>query len=135
MINKVVTSKRKLTGSEQRDLDLEIRFMTGLTTKDPEFVEAWRVLATDHASLGKTTEARVALEKLTALEPHNPCTLYDLACAYSLEREVDFGVAALIKAIARGFDDFKWLLKDPDLGNLRKDPKFKKVWERLSVAK
>ena len=39
----------------------------------------------------------------------------------------------LTKAIAKGFSDFKWLLKDPDLVNLRKDPLFKKVWGKIST--
>ena len=35
----------------------------------------------------------------------------------------------------KGFDDFKWLLKDPDLGNLRKDPAFKKIWGKISTTR
>ena len=41
MLNKSCT-KRKLTRKEQRDLDIEISFMEGVTHRDPKFAEAWR---------------------------------------------------------------------------------------------
>ena len=53
----------------------------------------------------------------------------------SLSKQIDQSMGALSKAIHKGFDDFKWLLKDPDLGNLRKHPAFKKIWGSLSTSR
>jgi tetratricopeptide (TPR) repeat protein len=134
MLNKTST-KRKLTRKEQRDLDIEIGFMEGVIQRDERFVEAWRVLSEDYARRSKFSECLQADEQLARMTPDDPSVLYNLACSYSLAKQIDQSMGALSRAISRGFDDFKWLLKDPDLGNLRKDPTFKKVWVKISSAR
>jgi hypothetical protein len=37
----------------------------------------------------------------------------------------------LRRAITKGFKDFKWVMRDPDLVNARKDPRFRKVWAKI----
>ena len=134
MLNKTST-KRKITRREQRDLDVEIGFMEGVVQRDEKFVEAWRVLSEDYARRSKFTECLQADEQLARMAPDDPAVLYNLACSYSLVKQIEQSMGALSRAISRGFDDFKWLLKDPDLGNLRKDPTFKKVWVKISSAR
>ena len=132
MLNKN-SSRRKLTRKEQRDLDIEISFMEGVVQRDPKFTEAWRVLSDDYARRGKLDEGIKADEQLARMRPEDPEVLYNLACDYSLRKNIDDAIVVLTKAIAKGFSDFKWLLKDPDLVNLRKDPLFKKVWGKIST--
>jgi hypothetical protein len=132
MLNKCST-KKKLTRREQRDLDLEISFMEGVVQRDAKFVEAWRVLSDDYARRGKFKEGLHADEELARIQPDDPAILYNLACSYSLMKNTEGGVAMLSRAIAKGFNDFKWLLKDPDLVHVRKDPLFKKVWVKIST--
>jgi len=134
MLNKI-NSKRKLTRKEQRDLDIEIGFMEGVVQRDPRCADAWKVLSEDYARRSKFTEGLKAGEHLARMQPDDPSVLYNLACCYSIARQVDQSLGALSQAIAKGFDDFKWMLKDPDLGNLRKDPAFKKVWGKLAGVK
>jgi len=132
MLNKSST-RRKLTRKEQRDLDLEISFMEGVVRRDPRFTEAWRVLSDAYSRRGKFNEGLKADQQLARIRPDDAGILYNLACSYSLAKNVSEGIAALSRAILKGFSDFKWLLKDPDLVNVRKDPLFKKVWVKLSA--
>ena len=132
MLNRSST-KRKLTRKEQRDLDIEISFMEGVVRRDPKCVEAWRVLGDDYARRGKHNDSLKADEQLARIEPGDPAVFYNLACSYCLLKKMEEGVGALAQAVANGFNDFKWLLKDPDLAQLRKDPLFKKVWVKIST--
>ena len=132
MLNKSST-RRKLTRKEQRDLDIEISFRQGVVLHDPKFVEAWKVLSDDYSRRGKFEEGLKADQQLARIQPDDPGILYNLACSHSLAKNIEEGVAVLSRAVAKGFNDFKWLLKDPDLLNVRKDPLFKKVWVKISA--
>jgi Flp pilus assembly protein TadD len=132
MLNKS-SSRRKLTRKEQRDLDIEIHFMEGVIRRDPKCIEAWRVLSDDYARRGKLDEGLKADEQLARMQPDDPAVLYNLACSHSLANNFEEAVGALVQAVARGFNDFKWILKDPDLASLRKEPLFKKVLTKLGA--
>lgn len=128
-------TRRKLTRREQRDLDIEIGFMEGVVRRDPDCAEAWRALTEDYLRRSRQEEALQAAQILARLHPEDPNVLYNLACGYALTRQIEPSLEAIGRAISMGFSDFKWLLKDPDLGNLRKDPSFKKVWGKLGSLK
>ena len=133
MLNKTRT-KRKLTRKEQRDLDIEIGFMEGVVRRDPGCADAWMALSEDYVRRSRPDQALKAVEILARIQPNDPAVLYNLACSYSLAKQIEPSLAAISKAISNGFSDFKWLLKDPDLGNLRKHPHFKKVWRKISTV-
>lgn len=132
MLNKSCT-RRKLTRKEQRDLDIEITFMEGVVQRDPHFVEAWKVLSDSYSRRGKLDDGLRADEHLARIQPNDPAVLYNLACSYSLSKSFDNAAVVLSRAISSGFTDFKWLMKDPDLSPLRKEPSFKKVWAKISA--
>lgn len=132
MLNKNCT-RRKLTRKEQRDLDLEITFMEGVIQRDPHFIEAWKVLSDDYSRRSKFQDGLKADEHLVRIQPDDPAVLYNLACTLSLLKQFDEAALALTRAISKGFIDFKWLMKDPDLSPLRKEPPFKKVWAKISA--
>ncbi len=66
-------------------------------------------------------------KQLSRLEPANPLVLYNLACSYALNSEFFLAAAALEKALALGYRDFKWLARDPDLRCLRKHPLYRSI--------
>jgi len=133
MLN-LTRTKRKLTRKEQRDLDIEIGFMEGVVRRDPACAEAWRALNEDYVRRSRQEDALKAMEILARIQPDDPAVLYNLACGYSLAKQIEPSLDAISKAITKGFSDFKWLLKDPDLGYLRKHPTFKKVWRKISTV-
>ena len=57
--------------------------------------------------------------------------LYDMACVYSITGEKEKAVAALEKAIRKGYGNYKWLCQDKDLDNIRNEEGFKKLAEEL----
>ena len=133
MLNKI-KAKRKLTRKELRDLDIEIGFMEGVVQRDARSFEAWRALSEDYAARGNLEARLKADEQLARIEPNDPAVLYNLACSYSLLKQAEPAVNALSRAVTKGFREFKWLLKDPELGHARKNPLFKKVWTKISAV-
>ena len=123
--------KKKLSRKEVRELDVKIRFMEGLVQRDPRYVEALQILGDHYTQRGKFDHSLKVDKQLSRLEPRNPLVYYNLACSYSLNREFDLAAAALEKALALGYRDFKWLAKDPDLKTLRKHPVFRDIEAKI----
>jgi len=65
-----------------------------------------------------------ACKKAVLIDPNCKAAYYDLACYYSLLAKTEQALAALEMALCKGFSDFEWLLRDPDLSALRVKPEF-----------
>ncbi|SRR5258705_4744624 len=127
--------RSKLTRKEQRDLDVEIGFLEGVVQRDPKYVEALQVLGDNYTRRGKFTDGMQIDERLSRLLPNDPTVLYNLACSYSLSKRVEHAASTLTRALDRGYKDFKWLLKDPDLQNLREHELFEQIRARIRSSK
>jgi tetratricopeptide (TPR) repeat protein len=125
----------RLTRKEQRDLDIEIGFLEGVVHKDPKYVEALQVLGDNYTKRGKFVEGMQIDERLSTLIPDDPTVLYNLACSYALTKRLEQAASTLVRALDRGYSDIRWLLKDPDLENLREDALFKPIKARLRGRK
>lgn len=97
-----------------------------------------RELAAIHMDMGlrHLTEARFQraereFTKVLEVEPRNEIAWYNLACTYSRWQKVEQALEALQKAIECGFDDTKHMRDDPDLDNIREDPRFKAMIEKI----
>lgn len=119
--------RKKLTKRQEQELDVEIGFIEGVLRRDPAYIEAWQVLGDDYTRRGRYGEGLRVDERLAHLRPADPTVLYNLACSYSLTGQADQAVSILEKAINAGYSDFKWLVRDPDLANVRKHPAFAKI--------
>lgn len=60
---------------------------------------------------------------------------YNMACAYSMAKELQKAMDALQKAHKLGYNDYGWMLKDGDLNNVKKLPAFRKLIESMKNAK
>lgn len=125
------SDKKKLTATEQRELDTKIQFMEGLVRRDPNYVDALQLLGDHYTARGRFTEGLHVDERLSQLQPQNPLVFYNLACSYSLTDEFDRAIFALDHAIELGYRDFKWLAKDPDLKKLRAQPGYEDIKEKI----
>jgi tetratricopeptide (TPR) repeat protein len=129
------SARKKLSRVQQRDLDTKIQFIEGLVRRDPNYVDALQILGDHYTQRGRIVEGLKVDERLARLEPGNPLVFYNLACSYSLAREMDRAARALEKALELGYRDFDWLVKDPDLKPLRADPAFGELKAKIRQLK
>lgn len=133
----VKSSSRKSRSSREqlRALDVQIQFMEGVVRRDPRYVEALQLLGDNYTKRGRYNEGLTVDERLAQLEPDNPLVFYNLACSYSLTDQCDRAADAVEKALELGYDDFKWLAKDPDLRKLREHPRYVQIRELIKQLK
>ena len=129
---------RKKMRANHRELDVKIGFMEGLVRRDPDYVDALQLLGDHYTQRGRFTEGLTVDERLARLEPSNPVVFYNLACSYSLTDQFDRAAQALAKAIGLGYEDFAWLIKDPDLKKFRQQPAYREIlkkirWKKIKV--
>lgn len=126
-------SKEKLGREERHNLDIEIGFLEGLTRRDPSYTDALRLLAGDYSRRGRFEDGLRVDAQLAQLRPDDPLAHYNLACSYALTNQPDAAYAALNLAIDRGYRDFRWLARDPDLSRFRKHPLYRKLRARVKA--
>ena len=63
--------KKKLSASEQRDLDAKIQFMEGLVRRDPDYVDALQLLGDHYTQRGRFNEGLTVDERLAQLEANS----------------------------------------------------------------
>jgi thiol-disulfide isomerase/thioredoxin len=81
---------------------------------------------------GKTDEAVATFTKQAELIPEGKWGLYNVACAYGRNGQVEEGIAALTKAVDNGWQDPEQLKYDGDMESLRDDPRFAALQERAA---
>jgi tetratricopeptide (TPR) repeat protein len=128
-------ARKKMTRSEQRDLDTRIGFVEGLVRRDPDYVDALQLLGDHYTQRGRYTEGLKVDERLARLETENSLVFYNLACSYSLTDQFDRAMVALEKALSLGYRDFAWLAKDPDLKKFRQQPAYDEIKAKIRRMK
>ncbi|MGP0067141.1 MAG: TPR end-of-group domain-containing protein [Isosphaeraceae bacterium] len=123
------TSTRRLR--EQSQLDFEIEFLGRLLDRDPYFVDALRVQATNLALNGQYARALQLDRRLVRLTPDDAIAWYNLACSYTVLGMIDPGFFAIQRALELGYDYPNRLRRDPDLKALRRDPRFERLLRRF----
>lgn len=135
MPKKTFSLRKKLTRKELRDLDVEISFFAGIVRRDPDYVEALQILGDAYTRRGEYADGLKVDEQLARLRPADALVHYNLACSYSLTAQIDQSGASLEKALQLGYRDFKWIVTDPDLRNLRRAALYRKIRARLRELK
>ncbi len=123
------TSTRRLR--EQSQLDFEIEFLGRLLDRDPYFVDALRVQATNLAAKGQYARTLQLDRRLVRLTPEDAIAWYNLACTYTVMGMIDPGFFAIQRALELGYDCGNRLRRDPDLKALRRDPRFERLMRRF----
>ena len=129
------SARKKLSRASRRDLDIRIEFMEGLVRRDPDYADALQLLGDHYTQRGRYAEGLKVDERLSRLEPHDPLVFYNLACSYSLTEQFDRAVFALQKALQLGYRDFRWLARDPDLRELRRQPIYRDIQDKIRRMK
>ena len=129
------STRKKMTRSEQRDLDVKIEFIEGLVRRDPGYVDALQLLGDHYTQRGRYAEGLKMDERLARLRPDDALIFYNLACSYSLTEQFDRAALTLEKALRLGYRDFNWLAKDPDLQKLRQQPVYRDIQDKIRRMK
>src|SRR5215831_7009719 len=135
MPQKSSARNKKRSRREARDLDVKISFLEGVVRRAPKYVEALQILGDHYTQRGFFDHSLKVDKRLSRLEPRNPLVFYNLACSYSLNSEFDLAATALEKALSLGYNDFKWLARDPDLRQLRKHPLYRTIEAKIRKMK
>jgi adenylate cyclase len=77
---------------------------------------------------GQYDRAREWINRAMAIDPEDPATLYNCACAYSKLGDVDTALDLLEQVLQRGSSNYKeWMAHDSDMDPLRNHPRFQKL--------
>lgn len=110
--------------STNTEMDFEIEFLERLHKRlqtDPDVIE---MLANLYTEAGRYDEGLAMDFRHVELEPENPTAHYNLACSLALKSLRLEALDSLRTALEKGFDDFNWMLQDPDLKSLAEDDAF-----------
>ena len=94
---------------------------------NPGFAPTFLLLASVLRMTGRLEDSADAARMAVLLDPDCAPAHYDLACYYALAGQKDKALAALETALTRGFCDFDWAFRDPDLEALRGAPEFDRL--------
>lgn len=112
-------------------LEFEITFYERLLRSYPDFIDVLVPLGDAYTRRGCYEKGLAIDLKLTELRGSDPLMWYNLACSYSLMKQVDDSLQALCRSLKLGYDDLKYLQRDPDLLNLRLSPKYRQLMDTL----
>ncbi len=108
----------------------DIRFLEQVLVRAGEDVDVLAQLGHLYTRAGRHRDGLAVDRRLVALKPRDLIAHYNLACSLALVKQKARAFAALKKALALGYRDVDHMQKDPDLENLRSDPR----WDGLVSA-
>ena len=108
----------------------EVGLSRAVLETNPQDVRALEMLGQALTRAGRHDEALEADLRLAGLRPKDPIAFYNLACSYSHLDNLDAAFDALHRAFDLGYRDYRHLLKDPDLENVRRDHRFKRLLDK-----
>jgi len=116
---------------EMDDHRFEMRFFEEVVAKDPCCEAALLQLGEMYTRRGDFRKGLDVDRRLVRLRPCDALAYYNLACSHALLDQLDEALLAIEHAVNLGYRDMAHLLKDPDLANLRKDVRFRKLMGRI----
>lgn len=110
-------------------LDRELAMKVLSLRKDD--LDALTMLGDTLTRLGAHEEALRIDRRIVALAPDEPLSHYNLACSCSNLTLIDEALESLSTAVDLGYADAAFMIRDPDLQNARRDPRFRTLLARL----
>jgi adenylate cyclase len=100
----------------------------------PDDVRALCMNAEAHYVLGERTKAMDRIDRAYAIDPTDVCTLYNSACVFALDGEVERALDAIEGAVRGGYSYREWLEHDADLVHLREHPRFRGLMGAMALT-
>src|SRR5262245_40943002 len=113
--------------ADQNQLDFELDFFSGVLARNPDYVDALRILGELVTVKGRFQDGLHIDMRLVQLRPHDPLAHYNLACSYALLKRPDLSLKTLRRAVELGYRDFRYMAEDHDLDSIRHDPRFRQI--------
>jgi tetratricopeptide (TPR) repeat protein len=102
---------------------------------DPQDGRALQIGTTNAATLGLRDKARDLAERARKVRPDAFASYYNVACAYSILGDLDDALEMLGHAVQHGRGNLEWIGHDPDFDNLRSDPRFDAIVNRIRASR
>lgn len=116
-------------------LRLDLELTRALLRRNPDHLAALQLLGDTLTRIGEHEDALMVDRHLMELRPRDALVRYNLACSFSNMDRIDEALAELATAIRLGYREFDHMLRDPDLSNVRRDPRFRRLIRRLKQIK
>jgi serine/threonine protein kinase/tetratricopeptide (TPR) repeat protein len=100
----------------------------------PDDPRALYLGAVSWTKLGESVKAVQWADRAVAMDPEEPLTLYNVACVYALQEQIEPALDCLERAIKHGYAHKAWVLHDSDLDSLRSHPRYLALVEKLGDA-
>jgi Flp pilus assembly protein TadD len=97
----------------------------------PDDARALYLGAVVWGQIGERAKALDWAGRALAIDPEEPVTLYNVACMYSLQGEVDRAMDCLENAVKHGFAHKAWIENDADFNAVREHPRYRALIEKL----
>ena len=104
-----------------------------LVSESSQDGDQWYQIGSRLLRLRDLDRAAIALTRAIENLQNGASAMYNLACAYSIKGDRALGLEWLEKSINAGFDSTDKLNNDPDIANLRGEPRFKEMLELSRV--
>ena len=121
------TSNPLARGADQNQLDFELDFFGSVLSRNPDYVDALRIMGNLLTLKGRFAEGLQIDKRLVQLRPNDPLAHYNLACSYALLKRPDQSLKTLRRAVELGYRDFRYMREDHDLDSIRHDPRFRQL--------
>ncbi|HEV8384178.1 MAG TPA: protein kinase, partial [Candidatus Acidoferrales bacterium] len=100
----------------------------------PDDARALYLGATDLCQLGEKARSLEWARMALAIDPEDAGILYNVACVYSLQGQIEPAIECLEKAMVHGFWYKQWAEHDSDLNNVRGHPRFTALMARSATS-
>src|SRR2546421_4960977 len=121
------TGKQLLQPAERSQLDFEFEFFGAILERQPDYVDALRVMGNNLTLKGRFAQGLQIDKRLVQLRPNDALAQYNLACSYALLKRPDQALKSLRRAVELGYRDFRYMREDHDLDSIRHDPRFRQL--------
>jgi adenylate cyclase len=91
---------------------------------NPHDTRALYVGANQLCSVGDQDKGLELAERALGQDDKEPVVLYNVACFYAMQGNLEQSMELLLRAVELGWGDRAWLETDSDLDPLRADPRF-----------
>jgi len=105
----------------------DIRFFEAVANRNRKDIDALELLGGLYSKYGMANQSLRIDRRLARIQPENARIQYNLACSLCLLDRKRDAVKALERAFDLGYDDFTWMLQDPDLERLRGFAEFEEL--------